>query len=314
MLVHLRLVVPADRSREVARRLAAADTVTNVVHQPGVCIDPPGDLIEVDVAREAASGVIDELRHHGICDDGSIVVSNPSATPFRRAGEIERAAIGDPDDAVIWDEVQEAAEDGVRSTISFHVFLAIAVALAGVALITDSPVLVVGAMVVGPEFATVAGICAGLVLRNRGLVGRGVRLLVLGFALAIAVNCVLAFVGARTGLLSPDLVSRPRPQTDFVWNPDRWSFVVALLAGAAGVLALSVDRAQAMVGVFISVTTVPAAGNMALGLALWMPHEIVGSAQQLGINLLGMTIAGTLTLVAQRVLWRRVGRMTRPVG
>ena len=46
------------------------------------------------------------------------------------------------------------------------------------------------------------------------------------------------------------------------------------LAGAAGVLALAIQKTATMVGVFISVTTVPAAGNLALGLALGEPGEI----------------------------------------
>ena len=44
--------------------------------------------------------------------------------------------------------------------------------------------------------------------------------------------------------------------------------VVALLAGAAGVLSVTAGRTNVLVGVFISVTTVPAAGNLAVALAL----------------------------------------------
>lgn len=59
-------------------------------------------------------------------------------------------------------------------------------------------------------------------------------------------------------------------------------------------------------GVFISVTTVPAAGNIALGLAFWLPDEILGSAAQLGINLVAMMLAGWITLLVQDKL---VGRL-----
>ncbi len=50
----------------------------------------------------------------------------------------------------------------------------------------------------------------------------------------------------------------------------------------------------------------PAAGNLALALALWVPHEMGGAAAQLAINLTGMVVAGVATLVAQRLLWKRV--------
>ena len=101
-----------------------------------------------------------------------------------------------------------------------------------------------------------------------------------------------------------------RPNTGFIWHPDAWSFIVALLAGAAGALALAIDRTNVMVGVFISVTTIPAAGNLALGLAVWERGEILGSVEQLALNLAGMILAGTLTLVLMRSVWDRITRFS----
>ncbi|WP_337796620.1 DUF389 domain-containing protein [Kribbella sandramycini] len=56
-----------------------------------------------------------------------------------------------------------------------------------------------------------------------------------------------------------------------MWRPDKWSAVVAVLAGCAGVLSQTASRSNALVGVFISVTTVPAAGIVTLLIqrALW---------------------------------------------
>jgi hypothetical protein len=82
--------------------------------------------------------------------------------------------------------------------------------------------------------------------------------------------------------------------------------VIAILAGIAGVLSITAGRSSALVGVFISVTTVPAAGNIALGLALAHGNEVRDSLIQLGVNLAGIFTAGTLTLLAQRVAWRRL--------
>jgi uncharacterized hydrophobic protein (TIGR00271 family) len=230
-------------------------------------------------------------------------VTTPTGTPFDAARRLEAAAPGHPDDAVIWEAVVAEAEAGAVPTVSFHLFLLIAVALASVAVITDSAVLVVGAMVVGPEYSAVAAVSAGIALRRPGLVGRGMRLLVLAFAFAIATIALLSLVARWTGLITLDEVTRPRPNTGFIWHPDAWSFIVALLAGAAGALALAVSRSATMVGVFISVTTVPAAGNLALGLAFWDAGEIRGSAAQLAINIAGMVVAGAVVLVLMRRWW-----------
>ncbi|NYJ75639.1 MULTISPECIES: DUF389 domain-containing protein [Allobranchiibius] len=313
MLMHLRLTVPDDLSASVAALLFEHPAATNLSRVRGASLRPPGDVIEVDVAREATSQVLDALRGTGLCDRGGVVLSQPSATPFRAAREIDLAVEGDPDDAVVWDVLLEQAQDAARPTLSYEIFLVIAVALASVAVITDSSILVVGAMVVGPEFATVAAICTGLALGGGRLALRSIAVLLGSFAFAVAVISLIAVLARFAGIVHPEMVARARPQTQFIWQPNTWSFVVALLAGAAGVLALSVEKAQAMVGVFISVTTVPAAGNFALALGLWVPHEMTGSAAQLGLNLVGMVAAGTLTLIVQRRAWHHVQRVVKPV-
>ena len=207
-----------------------------------------------------------------------------------------------------WEAVIDESYAASRPTVSFHVFLVLATLLAAIAVITDSSVLVIGAMVVGPEFGTVAAIATGVVFRRPALAWRAARLLVMSFVVAIAVVALLSLLASLTGLVETEMVTRARPQTGFIWHPDRWSFIVALIAGAAGVLALTTARANAMVGVFISVTTVPAAGNLALAIGTWAPSEMRGSIAQLAVNIAGMVIAGILVLVLQRLLWGRVLR------
>jgi uncharacterized hydrophobic protein (TIGR00271 family) len=199
-----------------------------------------------------------------------------------------------------------AAED-VRGSWSFHAFLCLATTIAAVAVVTDSSILVVGAMVVGPEFGPVAALAVGLALRRWRLAGDAVRLLAIGFGVAVLVSAALALAARGAGWIEPATLLSPRPLTSYIWRPDRWSFVVALLAGAAGVLSLTAGRTNVLVGVFISVTTVPAAGNLALALALWVPSEIGGSALQLAVNLGGMTVAGWALLTVQRLITTRRG-------
>ena len=169
-------------------------------------------------------------------------------------------------------------------------------------------------MVVGPEFGVVAALAVGLAARRPNLIKDSARLLVQGFVVAIAITAVLALIARTVGWIDLSDVTGPRPLTGFIWRPDKWSAVVAVLAGCAGVLSQTAGRGNALVGVFISVTTVPAAGDLALSIALWAPHQIGGSAAQLGINLAGMTIAGVVTLQLQRTIWRGYLRMKRRAG
>ena len=81
---------------------------------------------------------------------------------------------------------------------------------------------------------------------------------------------------------------------------------MAVIAAAAGVLSLTSAKVGGLSGVFISVTTVPAAGNIALGIAFGVGHEIWGSTAQLLLNLTGMAIAGWATLAFQQAVWSRM--------
>jgi uncharacterized hydrophobic protein (TIGR00271 family) len=313
VLVHLRLTVPTDLTHDVRRVLDDCEHVTNVVLLEGACVEPPGDLVEVDVAREHAGMLMHDLEKTGLPDRGGIVILQPVGTPFAGAERIERLAPGHPDDAVIWESVEAKAADGAQPTVSYHVFLVLAVLLGAIAVVTDSSVLVVGAMVVGPEFSAVAATSAGLVFGRWSLAWRGARLLLTSFAFAIIVVLLLALVARVTGMIDRDAVERARPGTGFIWHPDRWSFVVALVAGAVGALALALDKTATMVGVFISVTTVPAAGNLALALALGSGSEITGSAEQLGLNLAAMVLAGAAVLAFMRGSWLWVTRQSERI-
>jgi uncharacterized hydrophobic protein (TIGR00271 family) len=306
VLVHFRLTVPADLTDQVVDLLVAHDWVTNVTLGRGASLVPEGDLVECDVAREKAGPMLSKLRRLGLDRTGGIVLTTPTGTPFEAADRLEAAAPGHPDDAVIWEAVEAQAEAGAVPKVSFHVFLVIAVALAAIAVLTDSAVLVVGAMVVGPEFSAVAAASAGVALRRRSLFVSGLRLLLFSFAFAIGVVTLLALLAHVAGLIEPGEVTQPRPNTGFIWHPEPWSVVVALLAGAAGALALALSKTATMVGVFISVTTVPAAGNLALGIALWETGEISGSLAQLGLNIGCMIVAGATVLVLMRLGWARL--------
>lgn len=113
------------------------------------------------------------------------------------------------------------------------------------------------------------------------------------------------------GLFTKAKLEAKRPNTGFVYAPDWFSFVVAALAGIAGTLSLTSAKSGALVGVAISVTTIPAAANAAVALSYGDMGQTWGSTKQLLLNLLGITLAATLTLLAQKWLWSTQRKPTR---
>lgn len=280
--------------------------VANVVTLPGCSIKPPGDLITADLARESADGIIDALRDLGIDSDGTIAIHAIDTAISRAAEAAEDAVPGEGADAVIWEQLVRTSYADSTLSGTFVAFLLIATMLAAIAIILDSAVLIVGAMVLGPEFGALAGFAVGLVEHRRHLVRRALVSLAVGFGVAIAVTTLGALLARSVGFIDQSLVDAERPQTGFIITPDKWSLIVALLAGVAGVLSLTSVKSGALVGVFISVTTVPAGGNLALAVALADGHSMAEAALQLGINVTAIVAAAIATLLVQKAIWRRV--------
>jgi uncharacterized hydrophobic protein (TIGR00271 family) len=205
----------------------------------------------------------------------------------------------------VWDVVENRVRRDSKLTWSYLSFLTLATLIAGAGRLLDQPILIVGAMVVGPEFSPVAAICVALARPRLQLLPGAVRTLVYGFAVAIAVATPLWWFGYLLGFVSArDAASGEL--TRFIIQPDAWSFIIAVLAGIAGVLSLTSSKSGPLVGVFISVTTVPAVGTIALCIGTGVWREVNEAALQLGVNILGMLVAGTATLLLQRVVWSRV--------
>jgi len=206
----------------------------------------------------------------------------------------------------VWAQVAQRSYDDSELNWTFLSFMTLATLIAGIAIVLDSQILVIGAMVLGPEFGAIAALGVALVRRRPLLLAVAARALVVGFLVAILVTCVAGLVGRALGWVTLDDITGNRPSTHFIYAPDKWSFIVAVLAAAAGVLSLTSAKLGGLSGVFISVTTIPAAGNVALGLAFGAWPEVLGSGLQLVVNLVGMALAGWATLALQRAVWSRV--------
>ena len=308
MLLQLQVTVPPDRTDRVRALFDQNPGTAHLAVLPGAGVAPAGDLVLADVARESADALIDALRALGVDHDGGISLVAVDAAVSRAAAEAERAAPGDGSDAVVWEQVVRTTASESTLSVSYLAFLSIATLLAAVAIINDSAILTIGAMVLGPEFGPLAALAVALVHRRRSIARRAALTLVVGFVLAIGLTAVAALAGRALDWFGPALLAADRPETGFITSPDRWSLVVAVFAGIAGVLSLTSAKSGALVGVFISVTTVPAAADMGLALALGGGAEFLRAATQLGINIGGILVAAVGTLAVQKALWHRVPR------
>jgi uncharacterized hydrophobic protein (TIGR00271 family) len=299
-MVHLRIVASADKAEHALDLLKGSSSVINVIHLPGVARKPEGDVILCDVAREEASVIISDLKELEIPAEGSIAMEFVDSEISDAADQAERAAAGFPSDAVVWEEVESRTSENTELSITFVAFMVLAMLIAAVGILLDQPILIIGAMVVGPEFGPLAGFCVAVV-ELRGITARrSLAALGVGFPAGIAAAFLATLVFKSTGLTPDDFTPDDHPLTGFISDPDFFSFFVAYLAGVAGVLSLTSAKSGALIGVLISVTTIPAAANVGVAAAYTHWGEFGGAAAQLGLNLTAIMLAGIGTLFVQR--------------
>jgi len=141
----------------------------------------------------------------------------------------------------VWELVEATIRAGAVYSPGFFILLAIAGLIAAVGILTNSQILIVGAMVVGPEYSAIIAVALGISKPNRD----GLLALVCGFSAAIVLTLVFG-MAVRAAGKAPELFLRGvRPVSDLINTPNAFSVVVAILAGIVGVVSLTEARAPA---------------------------------------------------------------------
>ena len=289
------MIAPAGLRDAVVELLRSDPATADLVAIPGARIDPPGDLIQCDLAEESASVMIEQLREIGVTRDGSVTVSKIDAIISRAALKAALDTPGSAQDAVLWEAVEEQAAQNAEPAWSLYLLEMIATLIAAIGLLTDSLVLIIGAMIVGPEYGPLSALSLGLVRRKRHMARDALVSVVVAFLVAIVGTAAISFLVARAGIAPPDYTTGFL--TLFVSEPSLTAVWVAFLAGLAGMISILNGASGSLIGVLVSVTTVPAAAAVSLSIAYSDYTEFWGAGLQLIVNLVAIVIAGILVLV-----------------
>jgi uncharacterized hydrophobic protein (TIGR00271 family) len=302
-VLHVRIASPPDVTGGLVELLAADSGVLNLVVLAGAVRSPDGDAVQFDLLTGSANPVFRQLRDLRLDERGLVLV------------EAVDAAITDADHpagrhphhgeiAPVWEMVEAGIRSGGVYAPSFFALLIIAGLIACVGILTNSQILVVGAMVVGPEYNAIIAVALGVEQRRAAPVRRGLSALLGGFLAAIVVAVIFGVAIRWSGHTPRAFLAGVRPVAALIDEPNLFSVIVAVLAGIVGVVSLTESRASALIGVFISVTTIPAAAALGLSLAYQDWARAQGSFLQLLLNVVLLILVGTLALHVQRRMWR----------
>ena len=305
-MLHVRVVSPQDVTPRLVAALTAEPGVRNLVVLPGAASSPDGDAVQFDLLNESANPVLRQLRGLHRSGRGSVTggeadvaLAGPrNATETRRYARRERIPV--------WDMVEGTIRAGATYPPSFYVLLVTAALIAAVGILTNSQILVVGAMVVGPEYFAIIAAALGCSQRDWPLVRESLNALGRGFLAAVIAAFLFALAIRAAGVAPASFLRGVRPVAELINSPNIFSVIVAVLAGVVGVVSLTEARANALIGVFISITTLPAAASIGLSVAFGSWHDAAGSLYQLLLNVVILIAVGAAGLSAQRGIWHRL--------
>jgi uncharacterized hydrophobic protein (TIGR00271 family) len=307
-VIHLRVVSPPDVSVTMMPVLRTDPAVLNLTMLPGAVSNPDGDAVHFDVLHGAANDVIKLLRDLGLEERGSIVLENVDTSLSARADRAAARRDKFQQFTPVWAEVESRI--GLEGSFppSWFVLLVIAGLIGAIGILTNSEILIVGAMVVGPEYGAILSLASGVTRRDWTRVRRSVFALLIGFTLTVVAALLLSLIIRGAGLEPRAYRLGFRPVSDLINTPNWFSFIVAALAGIVGVVSLTEARSSTLIGVFISVTTIPAASDIGVSLAFGSDNEAWGSTLQLLLNVAVLTGVAIVGLPLQGAIWRRTDR------
>jgi uncharacterized hydrophobic protein (TIGR00271 family) len=307
-VIHLRVVSPPDVTGTLMPLLHTEPAVMNLTVLPGAVSNPDGDAVHFDVLHGAANEVIERLHDLGLGQRGSIVLENVDTSISALADRLTARRGRFQQFTPVWAEIEARIKLEGTFPPSWFELLIIAGLIGAVGILTNSQILIVGAMVVGPEYGAILSLAFGVTRRDSSRVLRSAAALVIGFTLAVAGALLLSLIVRWAGLEPRAYALGIRPVSNLINTPNWFSFIVAALAGVVGVVSLTEARSSTLIGVFISVTTIPAASDIGVSLAFGSGSEAWGSTLQLLLNVTVLAVVAIAGLPAQQAIWRRTAR------
>jgi uncharacterized hydrophobic protein (TIGR00271 family) len=299
-MLRLRSSVAHDRADEFGSLLRELQGVRRVAQQPDHAAEGKAFVFVADVEPSCADRLVEEVVAFGIGVDDYLLTRVDVVAPQHRHEHGEGGV-----DGFAWVEVMGQARANSRPLARYLALINVAGVIAALGVITNSSILVVGAMAVSPDLLPICATSVGLVRGNHELTRRAFVTLTLGLGLvAVTAAVVSGFLNLTDFLPAGFQVENSSLNT--LAKTDYSTVLVAAAAGVAAMLSFE-TRASTAVGVAISVTTIPASAYLGVAIGGGGIEHALGALVVLVVNVSLLIAFGTLTLLVQRTLPNRSG-------
>lgn len=299
-MLRLRSSVHQSRAEEFGALLREIEGVRRIVRQADEATAADASVFVADVEPAAADVLVDRIAELGIDVDDYVLTRIEVVAPQHRHHFGEGGV-----DGFAWVEVMGQARANSRPLARYLALINVAAVIAALGVITNSSILVVGAMAVSPDLLPISATAVGLVGGNYTLARRSFMTLTLGLGLVVATAAALSALLKAFGFL-PDGFQVEQSSLSSLAKTDYSTVLIAAAAGVAAMLSFE-TRASTVVGVAISVTTIPASAYLGVAIGGGGIDHALGAAVVLAVNVSLLITFGSLTLLIQRWLPNRSG-------
>ncbi|SFR31029.1 TIGR00341 family protein [Halorubrum sodomense] len=247
----------------------------------------------------AVEPVLDRLREAGIDESTYTVIVAAETVISRRFEALEDEYAEDAEhggDHISREELQAKAEGLASGRGTYVLMTVISAVIATAGLLLDSPATVVGSMVIAPLIGPAMSAAVGTVVDDEALFRRGVRMQILGVAVAVLAATVFAFALRSLALVPPGLDPLELAEVSERVAPNVLVLVVAVGAGIAGIVSLMTGVSATLVGVMIAVALIPPAAAVGIGIAFRIPRLVIGAGVIVAVNVLSINLSALVML------------------
>ncbi len=194
------------------------------------------------------------------------------------------------------EELYSRISDGAKLSWAFVTFVALSTIVAAFGLIRDNVAVVIGAMVIAPLLGPNVGLSLASALGDRKLGRSAIVTLLLGIIIALAIAVSIGAL-VRADFSTSQILLR----TDVHF----YDIILALSAGAAGVLAFTTGVSATLIGVMVAVALLPPLVTLGLLLGTGDYNLATGALLLLITNLICINLSGVIVFYIQGVRPRK---------
>ncbi|EMA58705.1 hypothetical protein C469_12815 [Halorubrum lipolyticum DSM 21995] len=247
----------------------------------------------------AVEPVLERLREAGIDESTYTVIVAAETVISRRFEALEDEYEEDAErggDRISREELQAKADSLASGLGTYVLMTVISAVIATAGLLLDSPATVVGSMVIAPLIGPAMSAAVGTVVDDEEMFRRGVRMQILGVAVAVAAATLFALALRWLALVPPGLDPLELAEVSERLAPNVLVLVVAIGAGVAGIVSLMTGVSATLVGVMIAVALIPPAAAVGIGIAFQIPRLVLGAGVIVAVNVLSINLSALVVL------------------